>query len=128
MPLRDSPTVVLGHGGGGRLSGELVQHVFVPAFASDGAASAAHDTLRRLGDAAAAGGVYQMVPHLGIDPVGGVWDSKTRPGGSAGVGFDYWLLGTRGISAEFEYNFLDSGGEDIFSYFAMRVSYSIIKM
>ena len=52
LPLRDTPTVVLGHGGGGRLSGELVQHVFVPAFATDGAASAAHDTLRRLGDAA----------------------------------------------------------------------------
>jgi hydrogenase expression/formation protein HypE len=52
LPLRDSPTVVLGHGGGGRLSGELVQHLFVPAFASDGAASDEQDALRRLGDAA----------------------------------------------------------------------------
>ena len=78
--------------------------------------------------ATAAGGVYQMVPHLGVDPVGGVWNSKTKPGGSVGIGFDYWRLGTSGLSAEFEYNFLDSGGEGLFSYFAMRVSYSIIKM
>lgn len=52
LPLRDSPTVLLGHGGGGRLSGELVQHLFMPAFASDGAASEERDTLQRLGDAA----------------------------------------------------------------------------
>jgi hydrogenase expression/formation protein HypE len=32
LPLRDYPTIVLGHGGGGKLSAELVQHLFVPAF------------------------------------------------------------------------------------------------
>ena len=32
LPLRDYPTIVLGHGGGGRLSAELVEHVFLPAF------------------------------------------------------------------------------------------------
>ncbi len=32
LPLRDSPTVVMGHGGGGQLSAELVEHLFVPAF------------------------------------------------------------------------------------------------
>ncbi|MFE3796514.1 hydrogenase expression/formation protein HypE [Nocardia tengchongensis] len=32
MPLRDSPTIVMGHGGGGAMSGELVEHLFVPAF------------------------------------------------------------------------------------------------
>jgi hydrogenase expression/formation protein HypE len=31
-PLRDSPTIVMGHGGGGQLSAELVEHLFVPAF------------------------------------------------------------------------------------------------
>jgi hydrogenase expression/formation protein HypE len=37
-PLRDSPTIVMGHGGGGALSAELVQHLFLPAFgaAADG--------------------------------------------------------------------------------------------
>lgn len=32
LPLRDYPRVVLGHGGGGLLSDELVEHLFVPAF------------------------------------------------------------------------------------------------
>lgn len=31
-PLRDYPRVVLGHGGGGKLSEELVEHLFLPAF------------------------------------------------------------------------------------------------
>ncbi|MFL4902226.1 hydrogenase expression/formation protein HypE [Streptomyces sp. MMS24-I2-30] len=44
-PLRDQPRVVMGHGGGGTLSAELVEHVFAPAFG--GAA------LAELGDAAA---------------------------------------------------------------------------
>ncbi len=32
LPLRDYPSVVLGHGGGGQLSAELIEHLFVPAF------------------------------------------------------------------------------------------------
>ena len=32
LPLRDSPLIVLGHGGGGQLSAELVEHLFLPAF------------------------------------------------------------------------------------------------
>jgi hydrogenase expression/formation protein HypE len=43
-PLRDSPVVVMGHGGGGAMSGELVEHLFLPAF---GAAADA-----KLGDSA----------------------------------------------------------------------------
>ena len=35
LPLRDSPKVVMGHGGGGQLSAELVEHLFVPAFGGD---------------------------------------------------------------------------------------------
>ncbi|MFI8103906.1 hydrogenase expression/formation protein HypE [Streptomyces sp. NPDC086023] len=31
-PLRDHPRVVMGHGGGGALSAELVRHVFAPAY------------------------------------------------------------------------------------------------
>ena len=39
VPLRDSPTIVMGHGGGGAMSAELVEHLFLPAFgaAADGA-------------------------------------------------------------------------------------------
>ncbi len=32
LPLRDYPNIVMGHGGGGKLSAELVEHLFVPAF------------------------------------------------------------------------------------------------
>ena len=44
LPLRDSPTIVMGHGGGGQMSAELVDHVFLPAFADS--------TLGQLGDSA----------------------------------------------------------------------------
>jgi len=43
-PLRDTPFVVMGHGGGGAMSGELIEHLFLPAF---GAAAQAE-----LGDSA----------------------------------------------------------------------------
>jgi hydrogenase expression/formation protein HypE len=32
LPLRDHPNIVMGHGGGGKLSAELVEHLFLPAF------------------------------------------------------------------------------------------------
>ena len=34
LPLRDYPKIVLGHGGGGKLSNELVENLFIPAFAN----------------------------------------------------------------------------------------------
>jgi len=46
LPLRDHPTIVMGHGGGGRLSAELVEHLFLPAFGGAGT------VLAQLGDAA----------------------------------------------------------------------------
>lgn len=78
--------------------------------------------------AALAGGVYQMVPHLGTDQIGGISEAGLHPGGSLGVGFDWWLFGRQGLGAEFEYNFFDSGAENLFSYFSFRVNYSIIKI
>jgi hydrogenase expression/formation protein HypE len=44
LPLRDQPNIILGHGGGGKLSAELVEHLFVPAFRNE--------ALENLGDAA----------------------------------------------------------------------------
>ncbi|WP_326701237.1 hydrogenase expression/formation protein HypE [Streptomyces sp. NBC_01754] len=44
VPLRDVRSVVMGHGGGGAMSGELVEHLFLPAY---GAAAASE-----LGDSA----------------------------------------------------------------------------
>ncbi|MFV9504264.1 MAG: hydrogenase expression/formation protein HypE [Oscillochloridaceae bacterium umkhey_bin13] len=43
-PLRDYPAIVMGHGGGGKLSAELVRHLFLPAFQNS--------ALAQLGDAA----------------------------------------------------------------------------
>ena len=44
LPLRDSPTVVMGHGGGGAMSSELVDHVFLPSFGDDPALEALADS------------------------------------------------------------------------------------
>lgn len=44
LPLRDYPHVVIGHGGGGRLTAELIRHLFAPAFDDE--------ALRHMGDAA----------------------------------------------------------------------------
>lgn len=44
LPLRDYPKIVLGHGGGGKLSNELVESLFLPAFANE--------TLEKLSDSA----------------------------------------------------------------------------
>lgn len=35
LPLRDHPAIVMGHGGGGKLSSELVEYLFLPAFQND---------------------------------------------------------------------------------------------
>ena len=35
MPLRDQPNIVMGHGGGGKLSAELIEHLFLPAFSNE---------------------------------------------------------------------------------------------
>jgi hydrogenase expression/formation protein HypE len=35
VPLRDHDRIVLGHGGGGKLSAELIEHVFLAAFGTD---------------------------------------------------------------------------------------------
>ena len=40
--LRDRPQIVIGHGGGGALSRDLIEHVFLPAFGNP--------VLERLGD------------------------------------------------------------------------------
>ncbi|MFM7136058.1 MAG: hydrogenase expression/formation protein HypE [Planctomycetota bacterium] len=51
-PLRDRPQVVMGHGGGGALSRDLLEHVFLPAFGNA--------VLDRLGDSS----VLDLGPRL----------------------------------------------------------------
>ena len=49
VPLRSFPTIVMGHGGGGALSAELVDHLFVPALIGSGQGS---PQLKGMGDSA----------------------------------------------------------------------------
>ncbi len=76
LPLRDSPRIVMGHGGGGRLSAELVEHLFVPAF-SPGDDSA----LARLGDSAV---VPVGAQRLAVTTDSYVVRPRWFPGGSIG--------------------------------------------
>ncbi|HPX35218.1 MAG TPA: AIR synthase related protein, partial [Mycobacterium sp.] len=39
MPLRETKRIVMGHGGGGILSEELIENLFLPAFGSSGGPS-----------------------------------------------------------------------------------------
>jgi len=73
LPLADYPTIVMGHGGGGKLGNELVEHLFLPAFRNA--------ELENLGDAA--------VLDLGGDRIAMSTDSFVVqplffPGGSIG--------------------------------------------
>jgi hydrogenase expression/formation protein HypE len=72
-PLRDTPTIVMGHGGGGAMSGELIEQLFLPAFG--GAAHA------ELGDSA----VLSMPPgRLAFSTDSFVVKPMFFPGGSIG--------------------------------------------
>lgn len=51
MPLRDSPNIVMGHGGGGAMSGELIEHLFLPAFGSAAQADMGDSAVVTLGGA-----------------------------------------------------------------------------
>ena len=73
LPLQDYPAIVMGHGGGGKLSSELVEHLFLPAFRND--------ALANLGDAA----VLQPVSgRLAISTDTFVVQPLFFPGGSIG--------------------------------------------
>ena len=73
LPLADYPTIVMGHGGGGKLGNELVEHLFLPAFRNP--------ALENLGDAAVleAGGA-----RLALSTDSFVVQPLFFPGGSIG--------------------------------------------
>ena len=51
LPLRDYPNIIMGHGGGGKLSAELIQHLFMPAFQNDALGNLADSAVLTLADA-----------------------------------------------------------------------------
>ncbi len=74
LPLKDYPTIVIAHGGGGKLGNELVEHLFLPAFRNP--------ALENLGDAAvldmAGGRVAMSTDSFVVQPL-------FFPGGSIGA-------------------------------------------
>jgi hydrogenase expression/formation protein HypE len=72
LPLRDEPYIVLGHGGGGKMSAELVEHLFLPAFGNP--------ALAALGD----GAVVPGGARLSISTDSFVVRPRFFPGGDIG--------------------------------------------
>src|SRR5258708_291433 len=74
LPLADYPSIVMGHGGGGKLGNELVEHLFLPAFRNA--------ALENLGDAAVldlgAGRIAMSTDSFVVQPL-------FFPGGSIGA-------------------------------------------
>ena len=75
----------------------------------------------------AAGGVYRAMPHLAGGKIGDIGYTTNQPGGSVGIGLDYWFLLTTGVGFGFEYHTFKTDGDDLFSYFTARVDYTLIK-
>ncbi len=84
----------------------------------------------------AGAGVYRAAPSLGGRPIpsppevgtiGSIRGSGNCPGGSIGVGLDYWFLLTTGIGFELEYHMFKVPDGDNFSYVQARVNYCMIK-
>src|SRR5580692_5413593 len=74
LPLADYREIVMGHGGGGRLGSELVEHLFLPAFRNP--------ALENLGDAA----VFELGPgRLAMSTDSFVVQPLFFPGGSIGA-------------------------------------------
>ena len=72
-PLRDQPNIVMGHGGGGKLSAELIEHLFLPAFRNQ--------HLEGLGDAA----VLELPPgRIAMSTDSFVVRPRIFPGGDIG--------------------------------------------
>ena len=73
LPLADYPTIVMGHGGGGKLGNELVEHLFLPAFRNP--------ALENLGDAA----ILELTPgRIAMSTDSFVVQPIFFPGGSIG--------------------------------------------
>ncbi len=78
LPLRDYPKIVLGHGGGGKLSNELIENLFLPAFSNE--------TLEKLGDSAAINlnGLLQNGSRIAFSTDSFVVNPLFFPGGNIG--------------------------------------------
>ena len=76
LPLRNYPTVVMGHGGGGKLSADLIKHLFFPVFNNP--------VLAQMGDAAVVGMGGPDGPRLAISTDSFTVTPLFFPGGDIG--------------------------------------------
>ncbi|MFC8451422.1 hydrogenase expression/formation protein HypE [Kitasatospora sp. NPDC057223] len=74
LPLRDHPRVVMGHGGGGAMSAELVEHIFAPAFGGQVLASLGDSAALTLGGARLAFSTDSFVVRPLFFPGGSIGD------------------------------------------------------
>ncbi len=73
-PLRDAPNIVMGHGGGGAMSGELIEHLFLPAFGAAAEAGMGDSALVDVGGARLAFSTDSFVVKPMVFPGGTIGD------------------------------------------------------
>ena len=73
-PLRDSPAIVMGHGGGGAMSAELIEHLFLPAFGSAAQAEMGDSAVVEVGGARLAFSTDSFVVKPMFFPGGSIGD------------------------------------------------------
>lgn len=73
-PLRDSPNIVMGHGGGGAMSGELIEHLFLPAFGPAADAGMGDSAIVEIGGARLAFSTDSFVVKPMVFPGGTIGD------------------------------------------------------
>ncbi|MGY4103057.1 hydrogenase expression/formation protein HypE [Nocardia sp. R16R-3T] len=74
MPLRDAPNIVMGHGGGGAMSGELIEHLFLPAFGAAADTELGDSAVLALGDVRLAFSTDSFVVKPLVFPGGSIGD------------------------------------------------------
>ena len=74
LPLRDSPTVVMGHGGGGAMSAELVEHIFLPSYSDPLLAGLGDSAVLDVGDSRLAFSTDSFVVRPLFFPGGSIGD------------------------------------------------------
>jgi len=91
VPLRDHPNIVLGHGGGGQLSAELIDNLFLPAFGNGQLAELADAAVVEVGSGVGSGSVtvstVAMTPSspasAALTAVAGTWMPWSRTASTA---------------------------------------------
>jgi hydrogenase expression/formation protein HypE len=74
LPLRDYPNVVLGHGGGGKLSAELIKYLFLPSFENEILANLGDSAIIEIGGQRLAVSTDSFVVHPLFFPGGCIGD------------------------------------------------------